>query len=134
MWSSKKSTLVDTVYQHSVPHANLWENKFRSWKWKEVIKLKFCQCTMVAVIFKTWNLILNYCFNFVPESCLPGITLMLCFKVVLTVALSSYVIRYENLNPPYITWLPSDTKLYLRAPTTLLLQLSHLFYSLFSLT
>jgi len=30
MWSSKKSTLVNTMYQHSVPHANLWGNEFRS--------------------------------------------------------------------------------------------------------
>ena len=29
----------------------------------------------------------------VPKSCLPGITLILCFKVILTVVLSGYVIR-----------------------------------------
>jgi len=45
-----------------------------------------------------------------------------------------YVIRYETLNPPYITQLPSNTKLCLRAPMTLPLQLSHLSYSLFGLT
>jgi len=45
-----------------------------------------------------------------------------------------YIIRYETLNPPYITQLPSNAKLCLRAPMTLPLQLSHLSYSLFGLT
>ena len=42
-----------------------------------------------------------------------------------------YVIRYETLNPPCITHLPSNTKLWPRASMILLLQLSHLSYSLF---
>ena len=37
--------------------------------------------------------ILDYYLGPVPESCLPGITLMPCFKVVLTIALFGYVIR-----------------------------------------
>jgi len=41
------------------------------------------------------------------------------------------VIRYETLNPPCITHFPSNTKLWSRASMTLLLQLSHLFCSLF---
>jgi len=48
---------------------------------------------MVVVMFEIWFLILDYCFGPVPESYLSGITLMPCFKVVLTVALSGYVIR-----------------------------------------
>ena len=51
---------------------------------------------MVAVMFETWFLILDYCLGSVPESCLPGVTLMLCFKVVLIVALSGYVIRLSS--------------------------------------
>jgi len=30
VWSSKESTLVDTMYQHSVSCANSWGNEFRS--------------------------------------------------------------------------------------------------------
>ena len=71
---------------------------------------------MVAVMFETRNSILDYCVGPMPESCLPGVTLMPCFKVVLTVALSGYVIRYVTLNPPCITRLPSNAKLCLRAP------------------
>jgi len=51
---------------------------------------------MVVVIFKTQNSILDYCLGLVPESCLPGVALMPCFKVVLTVALSGYVIRLSS--------------------------------------
>jgi len=91
MWSPKESILVDTVYQHSVPHANSWRNEFRSWRWKEVVNLKVCQCTVVVVMFETWFSILDYCLSSVPEFCLPGVTLMLCFKVVLTVALLSWL-------------------------------------------
>ena len=58
---------------------------------------------MVAVMFRIHFSILDYCLGPVSESYLSGITLMLCFKVVLTVALSGYVIRYETLNPPCIT-------------------------------
>jgi len=48
---------------------------------------------MVAVMFKTQNSILDYCLGSMSESCLPGVALMPYFKVVLTVALSGYVIR-----------------------------------------
>jgi len=48
---------------------------------------------VIAVMFKTRFLILDYCIGPVFESCLPGVALMPCFKVVLTVALSGYVIR-----------------------------------------
>jgi len=41
---------------------------------------------MVVVMFKIQFLILDYCFGPVPKSCLPGITSMLCFKVVFIVA------------------------------------------------
>ena len=58
---------------------------------------------MVAVMFKTQNSILDYCLGSMSESCLPGVALMPYFKVVLTVALSGYVIRYETLNPLCIT-------------------------------
>jgi len=57
------------------------------------MKLKFCQCTVVVVMFKTQNSILDYCVGPVPKFYLPGVALMPCFKVVLTVALSGYVIR-----------------------------------------
>ena len=55
--------------------------------------------------------VLYYCPSSVPESCLPAVALMPCFKVVLTIALSGYVIRYETLNPPCLTQLPSILKL-----------------------
>jgi len=42
---------------------------------------------MVAVMFKTQNLILDYYHGPMPESCLPGIILMPCFKAILTVVL-----------------------------------------------
>ena len=42
---------------------------------------------------QNWFSILDYCFHLVPRSYLLGITLIPCFKVVLTVALSGYVIR-----------------------------------------
>jgi len=48
---------------------------------------------MVAVMFETQNSILDYCLGPVPESCLPSVALTPCFKVVLIVVLSSYVIR-----------------------------------------
>ena len=48
---------------------------------------------MVAVMFETQNSILDYCVGPVPEFYLPGVALIPCFKVVLTVALSGYVIR-----------------------------------------
>ena len=47
-------------------------------------------------MFKIQFSILDYCLGPVPESCLPGIALMPCFKVVLTVALSGYVIRLSS--------------------------------------
>ena len=47
-------------------------------------------------MFETQNLILDYCVGPVPESYLPGIILMPCFKVVLIVALSGYVIRLSS--------------------------------------
>jgi len=42
-------------------------------------------------MFETWNSILDYCLGPVPESCLPGVVLTPCFKVVLIVALSQIV-------------------------------------------
>jgi len=48
---------------------------------------------MLAVIFEIQFSILDYYSYPVPESYLPGIALMLYFKVILTVALSGYVIR-----------------------------------------
>jgi len=42
---------------------------------------------MVAVMFKIQFSILDYCLGPVPEFCLPGVALIPCFKVVLTVAL-----------------------------------------------
>jgi len=53
-------------------------------------------CTLSAVMFKTQNLILDYCVDPVPEFCLSGVTLISCFKVVLTVALSGYVIKLSS--------------------------------------
>ena len=44
-------------------------------------------------MFKIQFSILDYCPGPVPESCLPGVALMPCFKFVLTVAFSGYVIR-----------------------------------------
>jgi len=40
--------------------------------------------------------ILDYCSSFVPESCLPGVTLIPCFKAILIVALSGYMIRLPS--------------------------------------
>jgi len=40
---------------------------------------------MVVVMVKIQFLILDYCLGPVPESCLPDITLMPCFKVIFTV-------------------------------------------------
>ena len=94
MWFPKKSTLVDTMYQHSVPCANSWGNEFGRWRWKEVVKFKFCWCIVVVMIFKTWFSILDYCLGPMPESCLPGVTLTPCFKVVLIVALLQMVTYY----------------------------------------
>ena len=51
---------------------------------------------MVVVMFETQFSILDYCVGPVPEFCLPGVTLMSCFKIVLTVALSGYVIRLSS--------------------------------------
>jgi len=51
---------------------------------------------MVAVMFKTLFLILDYCLDPMLESCLSSVTLMPCFKVVLTVALAGYVIRLSS--------------------------------------
>ena len=62
-------------------------------------------------MFEICFLVLYYCPSSVPESCLPAVALMPCFKVVLTIALSGYVIRYETLNPPCLTQLPSILKL-----------------------
>jgi len=47
-------------------------------------------------MFKIQFSILDYCLGLVPESCLPNVTLMLCFKVVLIVALFGYVIRLSS--------------------------------------
>ena len=89
---------------------------------------------MIVVIFKIQFSILDYCLDPVPEFYLLNIALILCFKAILIVALSGYVIRYETLNPSYITRLPSNASLCLRAPMMLSLQLSHLSCSLFGLT
>jgi len=51
---------------------------------------------MVVVMFKTWFSILDYYVGPVPESYLPGATLIPYFKVVLTVALSDYVIKLSS--------------------------------------
>jgi len=51
---------------------------------------------MVAMIFEIQFSILDYCLGPVPEFCLSTIVLMFCFKVVLTVALSGYVIRLSS--------------------------------------
>ena len=48
---------------------------------------------IVVVMFEARNSILDYCVGSVPKFCLPGIALTPCFKVVLIVALSGYVIR-----------------------------------------
>jgi len=48
---------------------------------------------IVVVMFKARNSILDYCVGSVPNFCLLGIALTPCFKVVLIVALSGYVIR-----------------------------------------
>jgi len=51
---------------------------------------------MVAVMFEIQFSILNYYLGPVPEFCLLSVTLTLCFKVVLIVALSGYVIRLSS--------------------------------------
>jgi len=51
---------------------------------------------IVAVMFEIRFLILDYYLGFVPGSCLPSVTIMPCFKVVLTVIYSGYVIRLSS--------------------------------------
>ena len=63
---------------------------------KKLFKNKFCQCTVVAVMFKIQFLILDYCSCPITESCLFGVILTFCFKVILIVVLSGYVIRLSS--------------------------------------
>jgi len=51
---------------------------------------------MVVVMFETWFSILDYCLGPMSESCLPGVALISCFKVVLIVALFGYMIRLSS--------------------------------------
>ena len=51
---------------------------------------------MVTVIFETQNSTLDYYLSPMLEFCLSDVALMLYFKVVLTVALSGYVIRLSS--------------------------------------
>ena len=48
------------------------------------------------MMFKIQFLILDYYSCPVPEFCIPGIALTPCFKVVLIVALSGYVIKLSS--------------------------------------
>jgi len=51
-------------------------------------------------LIETQFSILDYCLSSVSKFYLPSVALTAYFKVVLTVVLSDYVIRYWILNPP----------------------------------
>jgi len=120
---SKKNILANTMFQHNISYANSCSNLNMKGRLNKTLLMNHYGSNFVETQFS----VLDYYPSPGFEFYLPSITLTSCFKVVLIVALSGYiidyshsstldyVIRYVTLNPLCITQLPSNTKLCLKA-------------------